>query len=97
MGSDARQCQNYDGNRELGGHQVQDDLVMLVLLWEEELHYGGGVSTLGMKVDADSSKLTVERRRLRKNQKAVYNCDLARPAGLDIQSVALKGPRATAW
>lgn len=44
---------------------------MLVLLWEEELHDGGGVSTLGMKVDADSSKLTVERKRLRKNQSCV--------------------------
>jgi hypothetical protein len=52
MRGDTSQGQYYDRDRELGGHQVKDEPVVLVLLWEEELHFGGGFGTLTTKIDS---------------------------------------------
>jgi hypothetical protein len=65
VGSNTRQCQHHDGERKLPGHQPKNDPVVLMLFWEQELHFGGDFRTIAIKIDSISPKLTVEPKRLR--------------------------------
>ena len=67
MGSDTRQCQHYDGDWKLPGHQPKDKLVVLVLFGEHKLHIGGDFAGFTVKIDSIIPKLTVQPKRLWKN------------------------------
>lgn len=51
MGSDTSQCQHYDGDRKLPSHQPKHELVVLMLLWKQELHFGVGFGRFAIKID----------------------------------------------